>query len=370
MFTSEYLFVVSAVLLNGWISKDGLFDIRVLGTVHIAAFLFAALLLLRRFSAAALIFIFCDAGYVSYFNSFFTEPASYILLLLLVALWLKIVAEGTPRLLPAFTVVGVLWITAKPQNFLPGLILAAYLLRFCSKRWSRRFRLPLLCSAALASAAIFIYADMPKQMKAAPVYDVVFMGILPRSPDPAADLKWFGLDPALAKYSGSGAFTLNTAFTTPGFADDLLAHVSYGRIFLFHLRHPRRLLETIRDALPRSTSLRAEYSGNFEKISGYPPGSRSSAFSLWSGFRSRLAHRAWILPAFLLVSTMLALLEMKRNRRLAECYCVLALMALVSFFTVALGDTWDMVKHFFVYNLLTDICITMFFTGLVSRLKW
>src|SRR5260370_21554544 len=104
-FSTQYIFAGSAILLNKWISKDGLFDIRVLAFVEMLAFLAVCSRLLRATRpllpgrwrltvSAALILVFCDAGYISYFNSFYYEPASYIFLLALVAAWLDIIANG------------------------------------------------------------------------------------------------------------------------------------------------------------------------------------------------------------------------------------------------------------------------------------
>jgi hypothetical protein len=56
-----------------------------------------------------------------------------------------------------------------------------------------------------------------------------------------------------------------------------------------------------------------------------------------------------------------------RSRLLAECFAVLALMAVAIFFTTVLGDAHDIVKHLHLYNVLIDICL-VFVTGAgVSR---
>jgi hypothetical protein len=368
-FTSQYLFVGCAVALNRLISKDGLLDIRVLGVIHIAAFLGASYWLLgatRRLPhhyliSLALIFIFCDVGYVSYFNSFFSEPASYLFLLLLLAVWLEIIS-GEANRLALFTVCGVLFITAKPQNCIAGILLAGYVLRF---RWIVKKRLPApVCSVVLACASVAMYLEAPKMLRRAAVYNMVFMTIVPGSPDPAEELRSFGLDPGLAKYAGTAAFSPNTMFWYPEFQEQLAKRVNHFRILLYYLQRPARFLRLVQGVLPRSTSLRAEYSGNFEQASGYPPMFRSKAFSLWSDFREHWFSRYASIPFLLLIVSVPVALWVAvrarniRKRLLAECYCMLALLALVSFFTTILGDAHDTVKHLFVYNVLTDICAT------------
>src|SRR5271154_3425126 len=91
--SSEYLFTGSAVLLNKLVSRDGKLDIRLMGLVHVAAFLAAFAYLLKETTpirAAPLVWvaallILTDVGYAAYWNSFFSEPASCIFLVLLLA---------------------------------------------------------------------------------------------------------------------------------------------------------------------------------------------------------------------------------------------------------------------------------------------
>src|ERR1700730_8980518 len=72
--TSEYLFVGSALLLNKLVSKDGKLDIVVVGLIHTVVFLaaFARLLaLMRPFRGAVVwwigaLLVLTDAGYVAY----------------------------------------------------------------------------------------------------------------------------------------------------------------------------------------------------------------------------------------------------------------------------------------------------------------
>ena len=75
--TSEYLFVGSALLLNKVVSKNGKLDIVVVGMVHMMVFLaaFARLLALTRSLRATplwwigALLVLTDGGYVAYWNS-------------------------------------------------------------------------------------------------------------------------------------------------------------------------------------------------------------------------------------------------------------------------------------------------------------
>ena len=135
--SSETTLVACAIAINRIGSKSGLFDLRVLGSVHLALFLLAVCLLLRlsanlnRATRVAvsflLLFVFCDVGYVAYFNSLYTEPASFVFLFLVLAAALRLAAEPTSLgRLAAWLAASVLFLTAKPQNSFLGILLAGY----------------------------------------------------------------------------------------------------------------------------------------------------------------------------------------------------------------------------------------------------
>ncbi len=92
--TSETLLALAARGLNALRPNHGIFDIRFLGAVHAMLFLAALGLLfsaLRPFpvwlalgTAALLILTFTDVGYFAPFNSFYSQTASLLFLLLAV----------------------------------------------------------------------------------------------------------------------------------------------------------------------------------------------------------------------------------------------------------------------------------------------
>ena len=216
----------------------------------------------------ALIFIFCDAGYISYFNSFFYEPASYIFLFAFLALWLDLIASGgrDPKKLALCGASVLLFVAAKPQNVAAGVILALYFWRFSSlvrPRWTAW-----VASAAILIVSLAVYAAMPRINKTATVFNMLFLHVLPQSPDPAAELRSLHLDPVYARYSGFSAFTPDTPFLDPAARDQVSEHVNHFTIVWFYLSHPAQLLDYLRWVLPRGTSLRAENSGVMRNVEG------------------------------------------------------------------------------------------------------
>jgi hypothetical protein len=358
--TSQYLLTGLAVLLAG----DTL-DIRLMGAIHAAVFLLAAYSLLRplrprqqKLAGLALIVIFCDVGYISYFNSFFTEPASFLFLFCLLAAWVWILMRGVtfPALL-AWSAAALLWTTAKLQNVPLGLMLAAYLVRLGSLLPTRKQRFAIGAAALILTAtSITLYVTAPQSMKDSATYDMLFLGILPQTPDVDKDLRAFGLDPALREYSGTGAWSPKTAFSNPQIMESIRQRVSPFSIALFYAQRPTRLWKLTETALPKAISLRAEFSGNYERRWGYPPLARSHAWALWSRFRESVLGR-FPLALLLFLAAGIPYAYSRPRTLVTECYIMLSAMALVAFGIVVLGDAWDMTKHFFIFNVLADVCL-------------
>src|SRR6266404_2961572 len=249
--TSEYLFTAAAVFLNKIVSKDGKLDIEVMGFVHALAFLavFARLLLVtRNIRARALLWIgaaviLTDVGYVAYWNSFYSEPASALFCLLLLAESIEICErEKVSRAnLIRWLLWAILWILAKPQNATLGVPLALFSLRlgFWIEEGAARY-LAVAGSAVIAAASIMNFAFAPRELKNACTYNMVFLAILPESRNPAADLEALGLDPQLQRYSGTGAWSAGSAFPDLNYRGILGSAVTPTKVVLFYAARPAR----------------------------------------------------------------------------------------------------------------------------------
>jgi hypothetical protein len=189
---------------------------------------------------------------------------------------------------------------------------------------------------------------------------MVFRSIVPESHHPQADLASFGLDPNLAKYGGTWAegHPFYELVTGGAFRKQITPFT----IARFYLLRPARLWKHIKVMLGSAFLLRDFY-GNFEKSTGYPAATRSMRFSLWSGFHEKALKPAarWIF--FLLLTGIPAAIYCRRRartpaaRRGTELAGMLLLCCLGAFFTVVLGDCWDNIKHFYLFNLLFDACV-------------
>jgi hypothetical protein len=361
--SSEYLFTGFAVASNKLISKDGKLDIRWMGLVHLAAFLAAFGYLLRTTAplrTAPLIWIaalvvLTDVGYAAYWNSFFSEPASCIFLVLLIAesvsIWVR--REASSRQLIRWSIWAALLVLAKAQNLPLALVLGPFCLVLARFRWAGIVG---FCFVILAGIANLV--TVPKSLKIAATYNVLFMSIVPESKTPDADLNALGLDPELVKFSGTGAWTPRTAMYDLARTGALGDRVTPGTVARFYLARPARMWRHARIMLPIAFLLRPEWCGNYERSAGHPPGARSYSFSLWSAFHERILGRAakanvvlLLIAPFILIAMWIRFPERRSGLEFALLW---AFSCLISLGAPVFGEAWDNVKHMFLFNLMID----------------
>jgi hypothetical protein len=370
---SEYLFVGAALLLNKLVSKDGALDITVAGFVHALAFMaaFARLLwVVRRARAHALVWIVAlvaltDVGYAVYWNSWYAEPASCIFFMLLLAEAVEIARACETSLagILRWSLWSILWILAKPQNAPIGLIVGLFTFRLAMWTDSKPARLVAAAGGcAMFACAAFNVLAMPVFGRQANTYGVIFSGILGDSKNPEADLRALGLDPQLAKYAGTGAWTSGTDFPQMA-ASGVLARVNTFTVLRFYLLRPARMWRRLHGLLPVITFMRRTWYGNFEPAAGLPPAAQSRAFTLWSGFHEHVLPfvNKWIVFALAGWPLFAAWRwfrqrDVARRRRL-ELLTLLPVCCLAALFSAVYGDAFDVIKHMYLFNLLLDTCM-------------
>lgn len=382
--SSEMILARIAVGANALFGNPTVFDITLFGATHTVIFLLALARLLyvtRRLAMypiiwAVTLLILTDVGYVAYWNSLYTEPASCIWFLLVLAESINLCRTKEVSIGPIllWTCFSVLWVTAKIQNAAVCIPLVAYGLATLRYDLDRKMRYATLAGVvAISLAGIVMYKTVPATTKVTALYNTVFYSILPNSQDPQADLKALGLDPAYQRYSGTLAWSPGT-----GVADGVLVNAIQSRVtsfglMSFYLKRPGRMFRRLNVLLPSALSLRPEFCGNFDRSAGRRPGARSDAIALWSQFHEHcLSAIAPLLLALLCIATVggsAALLFSKSLttlcRRYTELAICLAACCLTAFAVAAFGDAYDNVKHQFLFNLLLDTCLVF---GLVATL--
>lgn len=389
IFSSELGLIHLATALNDLISKDQSFDIRVLGVLHAAIFLAAFGLFLPMLRGLPrivrlglplfAIFVFADVSYVSYFNSFLTDPAAFLFLACAIALGLRLTSGITLTRLALFAAAAILLIVSKPQHSFAGIPLALFLL------WaSLRLRLTVQRIAAMALTLLLLAAipwtirKMPRHYSGDPLFSMSFYKIPGVSHDAVRDLRDLGLGERYDRYIGHHAYEKDNPVDDNAWREQFLRDMSYGRLCRFYLRHPGRALAIIaRDLRETAPAIRPPNVGNFERQEGYPPMSKSRAFALWSDRKGRYLkrhpfHIVIYYAAGLLLATIVAVRQWRRGAvPVVPGLCVtVLLMGVIEFLVASLADALDTERHLFLFHAATDIalCFALAGIGMLPRL--
>jgi hypothetical protein len=336
-------------------------------------------LALRGLTAALLVLTVTDTRFVVYLDSFFTEPASMLSLLFLVAAVLH--AWRRPRLTPlgllAVAVPAGCLLLSKTQD---APLVAVIALLVVSRRCDWRVLsgrvggrvLPVFVALVLVVLAGGYLRQQPEGLSRVNTYNAVFVELLGHSPTPEADLRELGLDPELARYKGLAVEVHGNALKDPRFAG-FFTKVGHGKIAVFYLHHPGRALALAHRGATASMELKprgiSPPLGNQTAASGAKPYSSSCKLCVYStiseGWR---AASAFLVPALWLAALVLipALSLRRRSRSRVEApdlprgsddgvAAVLFLLVgtgLLSMAVALLGEgEFEIVKHLFLSSV-------------------
>jgi hypothetical protein len=347
----------------GWaLSRDGSFDLRLLGLLHSGLFLMAFALALplfrnfqkgsRRLIIALAILIFADTMYVEYFSSFYMDTPAFLFLLLAAVLFLR-ARSLSSRPFVAFFLLACccLFVLSKAQHALLGIPFAFFCLQDAGLLWaSRPFLSRVTAIGLLAACSMFAFLHAPPGYASPALLTVIVRGLLPSAKNPSAELKELGLDDSFLRYAGMTAYSTGLPIQDPSWSKTFAKRTSYSKLALFYLRHPFRAAYVLGSGLDGATYQRTPYLGNFDKTAGYPPYTRSYRFSLWSDFKTNLlCNHGWAYLIYFL--GLVAILA----RRYPLCGLVLATMALLELAIGALADHAENTRHLFIFNCLVDL---------------
>lgn len=351
----------------------------------------AAFLIVRFFQAlasritAALLFllVFCDAGYLLYFNSFYGEALQFVTLMLLIGLILTLFRS--PRnyvALVFFYITLYLFAGSKLANIPFAMLIALFslLLLLLGKGW--RFRTILSGSVCVTVAALMVlYTSIPAWMDYDTTYQSVFFGILKSSSTPEQDLEELGLDTSLSVLQNTHAYMSSypVDIHSEDFAQQFYEKTGKVDIALFYLQHPVRLTQKLALAVQNSASIRPPYLGTQTDVRM----AQTNRWSLWSHLRMllHLPYQPWFVLPFLLLLTLAnitVLLIQFFHRRT----CSRKAMVTSGFFLLLLAGIWanlaipiigngeaDLSKHMFLFIHLMDVLFAALFAAFLLHIR-
>lgn len=376
---------VALAALPAWTSrllgKDG-FDLRALGVVHALLFVsaFALLLLflrqrpkLCRIGLPLLVlFLFTDLAYVSYFNSFYADAGAFVFLLLTVVSALLLTDRVELGWLLLFGIAAAFLITSKSQHALLAVPLALFAVRsgFASGTAAKR-AIAAGLAVILLSLGAWMLRETPWSYKAQASFNLIFFDELRYTSDPAADLRRLGLGPEEMPLIGMNAFQPDSPASNSNWLRGFAARTGHASIARLYLSEPHRALERARRFSLSLYETRQRNLANFQKQDGFPAGTISPAFSLWSQWKS-----AWLIEhplrkvcaCFLIFfgATLLALFRsgvsmhtLMAKVGMAEVGLLLLTMAAIEFLLSCYGDAVENGRHLFLFHALADMMVCL-----------
>ena len=252
------------------------------------------------------IFIFCDAGYLLYFNSFYGEPLQYTALLMLVSFGMLIYKRPSVPKAIGFYISLYFFAGAKLANIPYSLMAALLGILIMIMRKDKLFKIGVIaCAITCIAAIIGLYSSIPDWMDRDTTYQSVFFGITKNSEDPQKDLRELGVDEKYAVLAGTHAYMDEDEYpidiTTDEFRRDFYDKVSKADITAFYIKHPIRLAKELCVAIENSAYIRPPVLGNSETV----PMQLTDKFSGWSKLRValRFLYSPWfIFMCFILIT--------------------------------------------------------------------
>jgi hypothetical protein len=366
-----------ANLLDKLFTWDNIFDIRFLAVLYLLLLLWSVYRMVKVekrpgtvhnvLLGIAILLILFDAAYLSFFNSLFGEPASYVFLLVTLAFALTLTRSVRPTVgaLILFFLAAAFFAGAKVQNAPSGILAALLGIRFWGLRTDGRWKKTVVAGTAflvLFSAAI--YTLDPKEIRVINQYQSLFYGVLKDSPTPEKDLKELGVKPEFAVLKNTNYFTPGTPIkqSDPILQTEVFDKVHHTDIALFYLKHPSRFLQKMKLTANQAFFLQYGYIGNFEKSAGKEPGAVNKAYTAWSSFKAEtLPHSLLFLVMFYLIYILGAIASHRdqktaAGRRYVEIFLFIAVLGLLQFVVPVIGSgEADLAKHLFLFNVCFDL---------------
>ena len=377
--SSETALVAATRFLAADVLGSRRYDIRLLGGLHIAIFLWAMGLILaalrplplaaRALLGASLVFVFTDVAYAAPFNSFYSQTASLLAFLLCAGMaGNALTARGVrrSRFVAGYWAAAGMLVLSKPQEAVlaPALAFLGVLLAASSSR--RAKAAGAVAGAFLCAAACLYFASTPRELSGAGRYFALFDELLPASADPARDLRDLGLPEAWARYAKTTPYEPASGMRDRAFRKSFDATFGAGKLAGFYAARPARLARLLLRGCRLALVTRPHSLGNFVEAPGIPPRAMSRACAAWSDAKAKLRPLgAWLVPLILAANIVGGLTGFVRGsspsrRRGSLAVALLAAMAAGEFTVVMVAQgRVDMDRHLYLFQAMLDLSVVI-----------
>lgn len=261
LFSSQGIFVKTAVLLNKLFYSKTVFDIRFMGLVYYVFYLGAIYLLTlavtnsnRRKNvdyviALIVVFMFADSSLTLYFNSFFAEPVMIIAMMYITASLLLLMKKHFARswyILAVYFLSSLALVTVKQQNapLALSLVVVTIGIYFVYRNKLSRLLIPISCLILLGSG-IATYVMITDQFSNINSYQSMTRGVMLKEQDPGNSLEKGGISRQYGLLKGD-IYTQTYAATSiksKNITKDFIPKYNFAWILKYYLTHEHNLMK-------------------------------------------------------------------------------------------------------------------------------
>ncbi|AYD40436.1 hypothetical protein D4Z93_07825 [Clostridium fermenticellae] len=391
--STQPMIVKAAVLIDRIITRGYTFDIRFLAFLYILIYAFSFYLIvkvlthdiksdkLKLLFTVLFVFVFCDTGYIAYFNSFFGEAMNltFFFLSIGILLYMCKFKEYSIFNLIMFFAASLIFVGSKQQLAPVGVLTAIVLFRLFMVNKKKIFRyMALTFIVIIVSSSLYFYKSISGDFDYINRYYAMNRGVLLYEWEPEGMLKQFNINPQYSMLEDTVGFNKIPVIDTNSdkLKTEFYSKYSIFSIIVFYLKNPRVLSKMINFGIMNGYSIRPRVLGNYEKKEGKAYGAQSHFFSLWSTIKEKyIPHNALltlvIFGAYFYFAVKRYISARKKediDSQLFEetfLYVFLVGASQILICVTGAGDG-DLAKHVFMFNVSFDL-ILLYSASLIIR---
>ncbi|NFS29669.1 hypothetical protein FDF12_13830 [Clostridium botulinum] len=383
LISTQSIFVKSAIFLDSFFTKDYVLDIRFMSIMFliieaIGVYFFIKALInkvdnskYRLIITLLTILIFCDTGYLAYYNSFYGESVNICCFLMSIGLLIYMIEfdKFTWYNLVAFGISSFLFFGSK-QQLAPVGILISFIFIIIGVYTTNK---PLTKTVTYILAIIFIissmvfYKSITGDFKYINIYHSMNRGILLNEDDPDSILEDFNISTQYSLLQETDFFE-EIKLLDPyeeKLIDDYYEKFSLGKILEYYITHPKAFIKVLKISFNNGYSIRPKVIGNYEQSEHKEFGAKSYFFATWSTFKEKVIPKNMLFTVativiYLYLSTSRFLKAIKNNNKKIQLkeityfYVFLVGISQIIISVIGAGDA-DLSKHVFMYNMAFDL---------------
>ncbi|NFF52199.1 hypothetical protein FCV30_16095, partial [Clostridium botulinum] len=383
LISTQSIFVKSAIFLDSFFTKDYVLDIRFMSIMFliieaIGVYFFIKALInkvdnskYKLIITLLTILIFCDTGYLAYYNSFYGESVNICCFLMSIGLLIYMIEfdKFTWYNLIAFGISSFLFFGSKQQLAPVGILISFIFIIigvYTTNKPLTKILTYILAIIFIISSMVF-YKSITGDFKYINIYHSMNRGILLNEDDPDSILEDFNISTQYSLLQETDFFEEIKLLDSyeEKLIDDYYEKFSLGKILEYYITHPKAFIKVLKISFNNGYSIRPKVIGNYEQSEHKEFGAKSYFFATWSTFKEKVIPKNMLFTVativiYLYLSTSRFLKAIKNNNKKIQLkeityfYVFLVGISQIIISVIGAGDA-DLSKHVFMYNMAFDL---------------